>query len=114
MARPVVFEDMAATAFHEIRRYGRSSVSVIVRMLEVIRDVAGCVTREPDRVALLAHADFIMRDSRQSDLSDADRALVQESHRRALAALARASNHDRGAGSGPHAPPEDASSPSNW
>ena len=56
MARPVSFESMAATAFDEIRRYGRSSVSVTVHLLDVIRDVAGCVMREPDRLALVKHA----------------------------------------------------------
>lgn len=89
VARPVAFEGMAATAFDEIRRYGRSSVSVTVHLLDVIRDTAGCVTREPDRVALMTHAACIIRDSREAALGDADRTLVEESHRAALAALQR-------------------------
>ena len=90
MARPVGLESMAAAAFDEIRRHGRSRVSVTVHLLDVIRDVAGCVTREPDRVALLQHAAAIMHDSREAALGDADRTLVEEGHRAAVAALQRA------------------------
>lgn len=89
MARPVAFEHMAATAFDAIRRYGRSSVSVTVHLLDVIRDIAECVTRKPDRAALLKHADVIMRDARAAGLCEADRAMVEGSHRAALAALQR-------------------------
>ena len=89
MADPVGFESMAATAFDEIRRYGRSSASVTIHLFDVIRDVAGSVTREPDRTALLKHAAAIMLDSGQAPLSEADRVLIQASHRDALAALHR-------------------------
>jgi uncharacterized membrane protein len=89
MARPMAFERMAATAFDEIRRYGRSSVSVTVHLLDVIRDVAECVRREPDRAALAKHADVIVRDSREEGFGSADRVRVEESHRAALAALQR-------------------------
>jgi uncharacterized membrane protein len=89
IARPVAFENMVATAFDEIRRYGRSSVSVTVHLLDVIRDIAGCVTREPDRVALSTHAGIIVRDSREAALGDADRTRIEESHRAAIAALQR-------------------------
>ena len=91
MARPTAFEDMAATAFDEIRRYGRPSVSVTVHLLDVIRDVAGCVSRESDRAALSKHANLIMQDSREASFGEADRAKVEESHRSAIAALHHAS-----------------------
>jgi uncharacterized membrane protein len=90
MARPMAFENLAATAFDEIRRYGRSSVSVTVHLLDVIRDIAGCVTREPDRIALLEHAGLIMQDSREARLAEGDRTVVEQRHRAVLAALQRA------------------------
>lgn len=87
MAPPVSFETMAGTAFDEIRRYGRSSVSVTVHLLEIIRDVATCVTRAPDRVVLLKHTHAIIQDHRETSLGDGDRASVERSHRAALEAL---------------------------
>jgi uncharacterized membrane protein len=87
MTSPLTFDDMAAAAFNEIRRYGRSSVSVTSHLLDVIRGVAGCVTREPDRRALLQHADGIMVDSQKAAFGEADRALVQASYVAAQAAL---------------------------
>lgn len=87
VARPVAFEGLAVTAFDEIRRAGRSSVSVTVHLLDVIRDIAGCVTREPDRVALLEHAGLIMQDSLEARLADGDRGVVEQRHRDAVAAL---------------------------
>ena len=87
VARPVSFEKMAATAFDEIRRYGRSSVSVTVHMLEVIRDIAECVERDADRSTLLTQAHVILQDSREADLSAEDRTRIEKSHRTAVAAL---------------------------
>jgi uncharacterized membrane protein len=89
MARPKAFEQMAATAFDEIRRYGRSSVSVTVHLLDVIRDVAECVRREPDRAVLAQYANVIIRDSRKAGFGTEDRARVEEVYRAALAALQR-------------------------
>ena len=84
---PVSFANMAATAFDEIRRHGRSSVSVTVHLLEIIRDVAACVTRETDRAVLLTHTHAVVGESRLTALGEADRALIERSHRAALAAL---------------------------
>jgi uncharacterized membrane protein len=89
VARPVAFASMATTAFDEIRRYGRSSVSVTAHLLGVIRDVATCVRRDPDRAALSQQVAFIMLDNRDAALGDADRTLIEDSHRAALAALQR-------------------------
>lgn len=91
VAHPVAFESVAATAFDEIRRYGRSSVSVTVHLLDLIGDIARCVTREPDRAVLLKHAARIVDESREAVLSRPDRATVDESHRAALEALRRQS-----------------------
>lgn len=90
MARPIAFENLATAAFDEIRRYGRSSVAVTVHLLDVIRDVAECVIREPDRLTLAKHAEVIMRSSREASFGEEDRARVEDSHRAALAALQRA------------------------
>jgi uncharacterized membrane protein len=94
VTKPVTFEDMAATAFDEIRRYGRSSVSVTIHLLDIIGEIGGCVTRDSDRRALLQHADAIMVESRETAFGDADRTLVQSSYHAARAAL-RAPHKDR-------------------
>jgi uncharacterized membrane protein len=87
LTSPVTFDDMAAMAFNEIRRYGRGSVSVTIHLLDVIRGIAGCVTRESDRGALLQHADSIMLESQKAAFGDADRTLVQASYFAAREAL---------------------------
>ena len=51
---PLTFPRMADTCFAEIRRHGRSSPSITLRLLDVIAETAPCVRREEDRLALLA------------------------------------------------------------
>jgi len=55
------FPDVTDAAFNQIRRYGRSSTAVTIRLLETIAVVAGSVRRSEDRVALLRHARMIAR-----------------------------------------------------
>jgi len=55
-ACPPTFASIVESAFDEIVRYGRSSVSVTCRLLEAVRGVGSCVRREADRRALLRQA----------------------------------------------------------
>ena len=92
-ACPLTFPDVVGSAFDEIARYGRSSVSVTCRLLEAVRNVGTCVTREADRSALLREAAVIAAGVRDVPLGDRDRELIAHSHRAVLDLL--------------HAPPGD-------
>jgi uncharacterized membrane protein len=86
-AYPLTFADIVESAFTEIARYGRSSVSVTCRLLEAVRNVGTCVERERDRRALLHHATVIASGIRRTQMSDSDRELIERCHRAALIAL---------------------------
>ena len=93
LACPLTFPDVVGSAFEEIARYGRSSVSVTCRLLEAMGNVGACVQRETDRTALLREATVVAAGVHQMPLSDNDRELIAQCHRVALDVL--------------HAPPGD-------
>lgn len=93
----VTFPSVADGALNEIRRYGRSNVSVTTHLFAVVRDVASCVRREADRLALMRHAHLIGRGSLGALTDDADRAQVEAQYRATLAVLQAAAG-DGGAG----------------
>lgn len=81
IASPLTFSEVVASAFEEIARYGRTSVSVTCRLLEAVRNVGTCVTHEGDRSALLRQAAVIAAGARDERLSDHDRELITQCHR---------------------------------
>jgi uncharacterized membrane protein len=87
LACPLTFPDIAETSFHEIARYAGSSVSVICRLLEAVRNVGSCVTREADRRALVGLAAMVAASRGDGSLSDHDRELIGQHHRAALEVL---------------------------
>ena len=87
LACPLTFPDVVETAFAEIARYGRSSVSVTCRLLEAVRNVASCVKRDADRRALLREATLIAAAVGDVALNDRDSDLIAQHHRAALDAL---------------------------
>lgn len=87
VADSVTFARIVDDAIAEIRRYGRTSVSVTCRLLEAVRRVGSCVQREADRLELLRHAAAILDGGRDAPFSALDRERVAASHRAALAAL---------------------------
>lgn len=84
---PVTFAALADGAFAEITRYGASSVSVTCRLLEAIRNVAACLTRDDDRRPLLEHATAIAEGSRRAGMTVRDQSLIDERFNAARAAL---------------------------
>jgi len=86
-ACPPTFASIVESAFDEIARYGRSSVSVTCRLLEALRSVGSCVQREADRRALLRQAAEIAGGLRESPFSDGDRERIARCYRAALTAL---------------------------
>jgi uncharacterized membrane protein len=97
-ACPLTFASVVESAFNEIARYGRSSVSVTCRLLEAVRSVGSCVQREADRRALLRQAAAIGGEVRESPFSEGDRERLARCYRATLTAL--------------HEPPEDQVVPS--
>jgi uncharacterized membrane protein len=97
-ACPLTFAGIAESAFDEIGRYGRSSVSVTCRLLEAVRSVGSCVQREADRRALRRQAAAIAGALRESPFSEGDRERIARCYRATLTAL--------------HEPPEDQVVPS--
>ncbi len=87
VAAPMTFASLLDLAFADIGRYGSSSVSVMSRLLEAVRDLAGCVRREEDRLALVRHAEIIAGRARHGCAQETDRALIDDLHRAALDAL---------------------------
>lgn len=97
-ACPLTFSGMVESAFNEIARYGRSSVSVTCRLLDAVRSVGSCVQREADRQALLRQAAAIAGEVRESSFSEGDREQITRCYRATLTTL--------------HGPPEDQVAPS--
>ncbi len=83
----VTFAGIADSAFDEIRRHGRSSVSVRARLLEAVASLGACVRREDDRLALLRHATLIADSPTDAPFDAADRAMLEARARAARAAL---------------------------
>jgi uncharacterized membrane protein len=94
VACPLTFPQVVASAFDEIARYGRTSVSVTCRLLEAVRNVGSCVKHEAERGALLRQAAVIAAGVRDEQLSDNDRESIAQCHRAAVELL-HASPHDQ-------------------
>lgn len=80
-------------AFNQIRQYGRTSVAVTIRLLEVIAHIATRVQRQDDRAALLRHAIMVERGSQDGLSEEWDRRDVQERYQAALRALEQGRDH---------------------
>jgi uncharacterized membrane protein len=85
--RPVTFAELAEHAFADTRRYARSDLAVIVRLLETIGRVGLCARRSEDLVVLREHADLILAASQEGLPDAADRAAVRAAYRAAVDAL---------------------------
>jgi len=61
------FAGITDAAFNQIRQYGRDSVAVTLRLLEVIGECANQIDDEDQRKSLLRHAEMIYRQSQNID-----------------------------------------------
>lgn len=87
--RTVTFADATDAAFSTMRRYGRESVEVTLRLLEAIGEIAPFARTDEQRDALRRHADLIELESRQALPASADRVEVALAHRAAADRLVR-------------------------
>ena len=97
--KPVTFAGLTDAAFNQIRQYGRASVAVTLRLLEIISMVAEH-TRQPDmREALRRHALMCKEIADKEAFGNWDRKDLEERLRAALEVLER--NKEGGIGAGP-------------
>jgi uncharacterized membrane protein len=83
----VKFEGIVDAAFSQIRHYGRSDVSVTVRLLEAIAVIAAHTRNKKYRLVLLRHADMIVRGSQDGLPEEWDRKSVEEQYQKLVRAL---------------------------
>jgi uncharacterized membrane protein len=67
------FAGVVDTAFNQIRQYGRGSVAVTIRLLEVLAICGRQVVNEDQRGCLLRHATMVYEDSREAVTQPLDR-----------------------------------------
>ena len=72
------FAGVADTAFNQIRQYGRDSVAITMRLLEVITLCGGEVTSDDQRQVLLRHANMVYRQGMDLIREQDDRADVRQ------------------------------------
>jgi uncharacterized membrane protein len=81
------FAGLCDASFHQMRQAGKGHASVMIRLLEVIGDVAGRLRTDEQREALRGHARLVHEDAQAALPSAHDRADVESRYRRAVAAL---------------------------
>jgi uncharacterized membrane protein len=81
------FSGITDTAFNQIRQYGRGSVAVTIRLLEVIAQCAEQAKTTEQREALLRHARMVYADAGEAITSPWDRADVRRRWEAAVRAL---------------------------
>jgi uncharacterized membrane protein len=87
IAKPLTFAGMTNAAFDQIRQYGRSSVAVTIRMLEVLTMIASQARNSEQRQAILRQADMIARAGNESLPEKNDREDVEKRYLALLEAL---------------------------
>lgn len=93
--KPLTFEGLVDAAFDQIRQYGSTSVSVIIRLLESLRSIAGRVRNSEQRQAIIRQADMILRSSQGSITEKEDRDDVQQRYQAMLDVLSEHSSSER-------------------
>lgn len=88
VARPVTVAEMVTLAFTELSRYAHAGVAVRCRLLEALRNLASCVSREDDRQALARQAALIGERTVSPPDDDIDRTELADCYRDVLRVLA--------------------------
>lgn len=86
IASSLTFADLVYAAFDPIRLYGADNPDIMLRLLQVIADIAPMLRREDDRKFLMEYAQLINTDAAQIR-NDADRRRVADALGQTLHAL---------------------------
>ncbi len=81
------YAGMLNAAFDQIRQYGRTSVAVTIRLLEMLTMISGQTTLPEQRKAIHRQANMILRTSREALPERNDKADVLQRHQVLLAVL---------------------------
>jgi uncharacterized membrane protein len=84
------FPGLVDAAFDQIRQYGRGSVGVQIRLVEVIGRIARQARDDEQRKALRRHLEMVYRQAREAVFEDLDRRVIEERYRLAMETLNRA------------------------
>ena len=87
VAETITFDEIADTAFNQIRIYGSSNPAVVERLFETIKDLAPHLHRENDRKILIHHANLIREEAQQIS-NPHDLEMLTLRHSETLGALA--------------------------
>lgn len=88
VAKVTDYAGIAAAALNQIRQYGRGSVGVVTRLLDMIARVGQELTRQEDRAVLLEHAHDIREDGLAAAKNERKRD-IEEDFGRARGALTK-------------------------
>lgn len=81
------FPHLVKASFNQLRQYGKESVSVTVRLLEVILLVSRCIHAEAQREVLRSEADMIYRGSCEAIAEPNDLAAIRSRYDKVILAL---------------------------
>ncbi|MEX0998786.1 MAG: DUF2254 family protein [Thermodesulfobacteriota bacterium] len=87
IAKPKTFDDLMNSAFNQIRQYGRTSVSVTIRLLESLIVIASNTDRDRDKKSIRQHAEMIKRGSDEALPEELDRKDVDQRYMQLIAIL---------------------------
>jgi uncharacterized membrane protein len=91
IVKAITFRQLVDAAFDQIRRYGRSSVGVTIRILDTITLVAGSALGEENRGALKRQADLLVASARVDLRKSGELRAVEDRYHAACSALVGAS-----------------------
>ena len=96
ITNPTTFEDALGAAFNQIRQVANGHVSVLIRLIEGLTELAQIAATERQRRSLARHAVMVRRACRRSIPEQEDRADTERRLRRLEAALAERPESDAG------------------
>ncbi len=86
IAEPILFEELADSAFNQIRQYGKSDAAVTSRLLEAIARISSYTDNPKYQQVLRHHAEIILQDS-SDKLSQPDLKNVQKLYQAVIKSL---------------------------
>jgi uncharacterized membrane protein len=81
------FAGLTDAAFNQVRQIGREKAAVMIRLLEVLGELAGRLRGEEQREAVRRHARLACEEAQAALPSAHDRADVEDRYRKTMAAL---------------------------
>jgi uncharacterized membrane protein len=89
VASSVDYDGLADAMLHSIRQSGAANAPVVIRLLEVLAEVASAESNPSRWRTLARHADLVLTDAERSIASEADLSVVRERHACVRAAMNR-------------------------